>query len=92
MNEGELTREALRAFPLPEQSDAGKDDHGRLLIVAGSRQVPGSALLSAACVVAAESAHSAVKSVGRINMADSSLRLRGNGVRSCERNRDIVCR
>jgi hydroxyethylthiazole kinase-like uncharacterized protein yjeF len=47
MNEGELTREVLRAFPLPGQSDGGKDDHGRLLIVAGSRQVPGSALLSA---------------------------------------------
>lgn len=47
MSEAELTRAALREFPLPEQSDGGKDDHGRLLIVAGSRQVPGSALLSA---------------------------------------------
>lgn len=47
MSEAELTRAALREFPLPAQSDGGKDDHGRLLIVAGSRQVPGSALLSA---------------------------------------------
>ena len=45
-----LTRSALRAFPLPRQSDGGKDAHGRLLVVAGSRQVPGSALL---CTMAA---------------------------------------
>lgn len=47
MSEVELTRAALREFPLPAQSDGGKDEHGRLLVVAGSRQVPGSALLSA---------------------------------------------
>jgi hydroxyethylthiazole kinase-like uncharacterized protein yjeF len=47
MSPAELTRAALREFPLPEQSDGGKDDHGRLLIIAGSRQVPGAALLSA---------------------------------------------
>lgn len=47
MSEAELTRAVLSEFPLPEQSDGGKDDKGRLLIVAGSRQVPGSALLSA---------------------------------------------
>lgn len=41
----ELTRTALRSFPLPEQSDGGKDRHGRLLVVAGSRRTPGSALL-----------------------------------------------
>ena len=42
-----LTRSALRALPLPRQADSGKDAHGRLLIVAGSRQVPGAALLAA---------------------------------------------
>lgn len=42
-----LTRSALRAFPLPKQDDTGKDGHGRLLVVAGSRQVPGAALLCA---------------------------------------------
>jgi hydroxyethylthiazole kinase-like uncharacterized protein yjeF len=42
-----LTRTTLRDFPLPQESDGDKDDHGRLLIVAGSRQVPGAALLSA---------------------------------------------
>lgn len=43
----ELTRTALRSFPLPAQGDGGKDDHGRLLVVAGSRRTPGSALLCA---------------------------------------------
>lgn len=42
-----LTRSALRAFPLPRQLDSGKDAHGRLLIVAGNRQVPGAAILCA---------------------------------------------
>lgn len=46
----DLTRPALRAFPLPPQPDSGKDGHGRLLIVAGNRQVPGAALL---CTMAA---------------------------------------
>ncbi len=43
----ELTRSALRSLPLPAQGDGGKDDHGRLLVVAGSRPTPGSALLCA---------------------------------------------
>lgn len=43
----DLTRSALRAFPLPRQSDGGKDANGRLLIVAGNRQVPGAAILCA---------------------------------------------
>ena len=42
-----LTRTTLRDFPLPSESDGDKDEHGRLLIVAGNRQVPGAALLSA---------------------------------------------
>lgn len=42
-----LTRSALRALPLPRQADSGKEAHGQLLIVAGSRQVPGAAVLAA---------------------------------------------
>lgn len=41
-----LTRTELRDFPLPPVGDGDKNDHGRLLIVAGSRQVPGAAILS----------------------------------------------
>jgi hydroxyethylthiazole kinase-like uncharacterized protein yjeF len=42
----ELNREELRHFPLPPWKDTDKDEHGRLLICAGSRDVPGSAILS----------------------------------------------
>jgi hydroxyethylthiazole kinase-like uncharacterized protein yjeF len=43
----DLTRAALRAFPLPRQADSGKEGHGRLLVLAGNRQVPGAAILCA---------------------------------------------
>jgi hydroxyethylthiazole kinase-like uncharacterized protein yjeF len=47
MSATELTRAALRDFPLPEQADTDKDFHGQLLIVAGSGNTPGAALLCA---------------------------------------------
>lgn len=43
----QLNRDELRNFPLPPWKDADKDEHGQLLICAGSRDVPGSAILSA---------------------------------------------
>jgi hydroxyethylthiazole kinase-like uncharacterized protein yjeF len=46
LNPTELNRRELANFPLPPQRDTDKDNHGKLLIVAGSRQVPGAALLS----------------------------------------------
>src|SRR5215207_284628 len=42
-----LTRAALKHFPLPRVEDGGKESKGRILIVAGSREVPGAALLCA---------------------------------------------
>lgn len=43
----ELSRYALRDFPLPRVCDGDKNEHGKLLLVAGCRQIPGSAILSA---------------------------------------------
>lgn len=43
----ELNRSALRDMPLPAYADAGKTRHGYLVVVAGSRFTPGSALLTA---------------------------------------------
>jgi hydroxyethylthiazole kinase-like uncharacterized protein yjeF len=43
----ELNRSELQHFPLPPWKDSDKDDHGELLICAGSPAVPGSAILSA---------------------------------------------
>ena len=42
-----LDRSALDKHPLPAVIDGGKETKGRLLIVAGSREVPGAALLAA---------------------------------------------
>lgn len=42
-----LDRSALDAHPLPPIVDGDKDSKGRILIIAGSRDVPGAALLAA---------------------------------------------
>ena len=42
-----LDRGALDSHPLPPIVDGGKETKGRLLIIAGSREVPGAALLAA---------------------------------------------
>lgn len=42
-----LTRAALKDFPLPKLVDGDKETKGQILILAGSRQVPGAALLCA---------------------------------------------
>jgi ADP-dependent NAD(P)H-hydrate dehydratase len=41
-----LNRAALRGHPLPKIVDGDKETKGRMLVVAGSRQVPGAALLA----------------------------------------------
>lgn len=42
-----LSRAALDAHPLPKIESGDKDSHGQILIIAGSRAVPGAALLAA---------------------------------------------
>jgi len=42
-----LTPAQLKLHPLPPYVDEGKDSHGRLLLIAGSRQTPGSAAIAA---------------------------------------------
>lgn len=42
-----LNRTALRAHPLPPMVDGDKESKGRILVIAGSREVPGAALLTA---------------------------------------------
>lgn len=41
-----LTRAALRDFPLPSVGDGDKNEHGQMLLIAGCRQISGSAILS----------------------------------------------
>lgn len=42
-----LDQSALKSYPLPPVADGGKETKGRILILAGSRNVPGAALLAA---------------------------------------------
>ena len=42
-----LTRDALKSFPLPAVVDGDKETKGRILIIAGCRQIAGAALLVA---------------------------------------------
>src|SRR5688500_16180008 len=42
-----LDRKALESNPLPPIVDGGKETKGRILVIAGSREVPGAALLAA---------------------------------------------
>src|SRR5215213_9627546 len=48
-----LNRTALRSHPLPPVVDGGKEAKGRILIIAGSREVPGAALLAATAAMRA---------------------------------------
>lgn len=48
-----LTRAALKAFPLPPVVDGDKETKGRILIIAGSREVAGAALLTATAAMRA---------------------------------------
>ncbi len=45
-----VTAETLRSMPLPEAA-GGKEERGRVLVVAGSREVPGAALLAGTAVL-----------------------------------------
>jgi len=48
-----LTRSALRRFPLPPVVDGDKESKGRILVIAGSRNTPGAALLAATAAMRA---------------------------------------
>jgi hydroxyethylthiazole kinase-like uncharacterized protein yjeF len=72
----ELTREELKNFPLPKQSDGGKDDHGRLLVIAGSPQVPGAALLSATAALRS--------GAGKVRIATAASLSAGIGLQMVE--------
>ena len=48
-----LNRTALRAHPLPAVVDGDKESKGRVLVIAGSRAVPGAALLTAVAAMRA---------------------------------------
>lgn len=61
-----LDRSALDAHPLPPVVDGDKETKGRLLVVAGSRDVPGAALLSATAAIRAGAGKLRIATVGSV--------------------------
>ena len=53
MTPAALNRATLKDFPLPPIADGDKDSKGRILVIAGSREVPGAALLCATAAMRA---------------------------------------
>jgi hydroxyethylthiazole kinase-like uncharacterized protein yjeF len=64
-----LDRSALKAHPLPPVVDGDKETKGRILIVAGSRQVPGAALLAASAAMRAGAGKLRIATVESIAVA-----------------------
>ena len=61
-----LDRAALDANPLPRVVDGDKETKGRILIIAGSREVPGAALLAARAAMRAGAGKLAIATVDSI--------------------------
>lgn len=67
----ELTADLLRRFPLPEiAEDSSKEDRGRLLVIAGNREIAGAAMLAG---VAALRAGAGKLQIGTAASAAASL-------------------
>jgi hydroxyethylthiazole kinase-like uncharacterized protein yjeF len=64
-----LDRQALDSHPLPPVVDGGKETKGRILIIAGSRDVPGAALLAATAAMRAGAGKLRIATVDSAAMA-----------------------
>lgn len=64
-----LTRASLKTFPLPPVVDGDKETKGRILVIAGSRQVPGAALLTATSAMRAGAGKLRMVTVESVAMA-----------------------
>jgi ADP-dependent NAD(P)H-hydrate dehydratase len=64
---GALDADLLARFPLPRHpEDAGKEDRGRLLAIAGSRELPGAALLAGTAALRAGAGKLQIATAGSI--------------------------
>lgn len=66
MSPAALDRHALDQHPIPPVVDGGKETKGRILIVAGSRDVPGAALLAATAAMRAGAGKLRIATVERV--------------------------
>ena len=53
MKPSRLTADLLRSMPLPKPEEGSKDERGSVLVIAGSVEVPGAALLAATAALRA---------------------------------------
>ena len=67
-----LDRAALEHHPLPPVVDGGKETKGRILIIAGSREVPGAALL---CATAAMRAGAGKLKIATVESAATAIAI-----------------
>ena len=65
MKTTELTAELLHSTPLPVPKEGSKDERGRVLVIAGSIEVPGAALLAATATLRAGAGKLQVATVER---------------------------
>jgi ADP-dependent NAD(P)H-hydrate dehydratase len=63
-----LDRAALESYPLPPIRDDDKESKGRILVIAGSREVPGAALLAATAAMRAGAGKLRIATVESIAM------------------------
>lgn len=64
-----LDRKALAAHPLPPLGNGGKESKGRILVIAGSRTVPGAALLTATAAMRSGAGKLAIATVDSVAVA-----------------------
>jgi hydroxyethylthiazole kinase-like uncharacterized protein yjeF len=63
----ELDADALRAWPLPPLSDdADKEARGRIVVIAGSREIPGAAVLAATAALRAGAGKLVIATAGSV--------------------------
>ena len=76
-----LDRGALDSHPLPPVIDGDKETKGRILVIAGSRDVPGAALLTATAAMRAGAGKLRIATVESIALGGRHCHARSDGRR-----------
>ena len=79
MTPAALDASALRDHPLPPVVDGDKETKGRILVIAGSREVPGAALLTATAAMRAGAGKLRIATVESAAHAARDRHARGDG-------------
>ena len=78
----ELDPLTLRSWPLPHTEDASdKEDRGQVLVIAGSREIPGAAILAATAALRAGAGKLTIATVQSV--APGMALVMARGARHC---------